>query len=327
MTVLGGCGSGNAANKENGDVQKEASSSGNVSRGDNAAGGIREIKHAMGKTEIEGTPQRIVTLYQGATDVAVALGVKPVGAVESWAQQPMYDYLKEELADTVILGSEAQPNVEEIAKLKPDLIIASKLRNEKIYENLKAIAPTVTHETVFQFKETVELMGQALNKESEAAELLQAWDARVADFTGKISAKLSGEWPVTVSILNYRADHARIYVTGYAANILNELGFIRTEYQQKEADEGKVVISLTDKEAIPSMNAGTIFYFKGGFGEDEAVNKSYEEWTTHPLFQQLDAVKNNRVFQVDEIAWNLGGGISNANVMLDQLYEHYGLEK
>lgn len=54
----------------------------------------REITHAMGTTTIEGTPTKIVTLYQGATDVAVAMGIKPVGAVESWAEAPFYNYLK-----------------------------------------------------------------------------------------------------------------------------------------------------------------------------------------------------------------------------------------
>ncbi len=52
----------------------------------NTESSSREITHAMGTTTIEGTPTKIVTLYQGATDVAVAMGIKPVGAVESWAE-------------------------------------------------------------------------------------------------------------------------------------------------------------------------------------------------------------------------------------------------
>ena len=48
----------------------------------------------MGTTEIKGKPKRVVTLYQGATDVAVSLGVKPVGAVESWTQKPKFEYIK-----------------------------------------------------------------------------------------------------------------------------------------------------------------------------------------------------------------------------------------
>lgn len=290
---------------------------------------VRVVEHAMGKTEIKGTPKRIVTLYQGATDVAVALGVKPVGAVESWVQQPIYKYLSDDLAETSIVGQETQPNLEEIQKLKPDLIIASKLRHEKIYDQLSQIAPTVTHETVFKFKDTVELMGKAMNKEEDANKLLSDWDNRVADFKEKISAKLGDEWPIEVSVLNFRTDHARIYVTGFAGDILNELGFIRPESQKKAAEEGNVVLKLTTKESIPSMNANVFFVFNadGHNADAEAIQRTYEEWTNHPLWKNLDAVKNERVYMVDEVAWNMGGGYISANDMLDQIYKRFDLEK
>ena len=288
---------------------------------------VRVVEHAMGKTEIKGTPERIVTLYQGATDVAVALGVKPVGVVESWLENPIYTYLRDDLKDVIIVGLETQPNLEEIAKLKPDLIIASKLRHEKVYDQLSLIAPTVTHETVFKFKDTVELMGKAMNKEEKANALVTDWDKRVADFTEKISAKLGKEWPIEVSVLNFRADHARIYVTGYAGDILSELGFVRSDYQQEEAEKGTVVVKLTDQESIPNMNADVFFLFLSDPGQDNAVQKTYEEWTNHPLWKNLDAVKANQVYQIDEVAWNMAGGLISANTMLDQLYEHFGLEK
>lgn len=290
---------------------------------------IRVVEHAMGKTELKGTPKRIVTLYQGATDVAIALGIKPVGIVESWVEKPIYDYLRDELEDTPIVGLETQPNLEEIAKLKPDLIIASKLRHEKIYEQLSQIAPTVTHETVFKFKDTVELMGQAMNKEDDAKKLLLDWDNRVADFKEKILAKLGDEWPIEVSVLNFRTDHARIYVTGFAGDILGELGFVRPETQRKAAEEGNVVLKLTTKESIPSMNADVFFTFvaDGHNADEEAIQRTYDEWTNHPLWKNLDAVKNDRAYIVDDVAWNMGGGIISANEMLDQIYERFGLEK
>lgn len=289
----------------------------------------RVVEHAMGKTEIKGTPIRIVTLYQGATDAAIALGVKPVGVVESWVEPPVYKYLRDDLADAVIVGEETQPNLEEIAKLKPDLIIASKLRHEKIYDQLSQIAPTVTHETVFKFKDTVKLMGQAMNKEAEAQKLLLDWDNRVADFKAKISAKLGNEWPIEVSVLNFRTDHARIYVTGFAGDILNELGFVRPEAQKKAAEEGNVVLKLTTMESIPSMNAEVFFIFAadGHNADAQAIQRTFDEWTSHPLWKNLEAVKNNRFYTVDEVAWNMGGGYISANTMLDQIYEHFGLDK
>lgn len=287
----------------------------------------RVIEHAMGTTEVKGTPQRVVTLYQGATDAAIALGVKPVGIVESWLEKPVYQYLRADLDGVPIVGLETQPNLEEIAKLKPDLIIASKLRHEKIYEQLSQIAPTVTHETVFKFKDTVELMGKAMNKQDKADQLLADWNNRVVDFNTKIAAKLGNEWPIEVSVLNFRADHARIYVTGYAGDILSELGFVKSEYQQQEAEKGTVVVSLTDKESIPSMNGEVFFIFLSDPGQDSAVQKTYEEWTSHPLWANLNAVKSGKVYQIDEVAWNMAGGMISANIMLDQLYEHFGLEK
>lgn len=214
--LAAGCGSSEA---------EQGSAEQNKDTSDSAGEESRTITHALGTTEIKGTPKRIVTLYQGANDAAVALGVKPVGIVESWAEQPVYNYLKEDLDGVQIVGQETQPNLEEIAKLKPDLIIASKIRHEEVYEQLSAIAPTVAHETVFAFDETVELMGQALGQEEKANEIMDSWNERVADFQVKIKEEMGDQWPQHVSVLNFRADHARIYVTGFAGSILSELGF------------------------------------------------------------------------------------------------------
>jgi iron complex transport system substrate-binding protein len=281
---------------------------------------VREIIHPLGTTQISGTPERIVTLYQGATDVAVALGVKPVGAVESWVEKPVYEYLRSDLEGVQNLGEENQPNIEEIAKLKPDLIIASQLRHEEIYDQLSAIAPTVTHETVFAYKETVELMGEAMNKQEEVDQILNDWNERVADFQTKAQEKLGEQWPLEVSILNFRADHARIYYTGFAGSILAELGFARPENQQSE--EWGVI--LEDKESITEMNADLFYIFNE---DDPAVEKSFDEWTSHPLWANLDAVKDEKVFMVDEVTWNMAGGVIAANLMLDDIYDRLELEK
>ena len=287
------------------------------------------IEHAMGTTEITGRPQRVVTLYQGATDVALALDVKPVGVVESWVQKPMYEYLREELSDTPIVGLETQPNLEEIAKLQPDLIIASKIRHEKIYDQLSAIAPTVSHETVFKFKETTELMGKALGKEEEASALVEKWEERVSHFKNEAQAKLGDQWPVEYAVLNFRTDHSRIYVSGYAADILSELGFNQPADHKKAAEEGQVVMKLTTMESIPAMNAQTFFIFAAdGHNPDaEAIQQTYDKWTGHPLWKNLDAVKNQRIYTVDDVAWNMAGGYMSANMMLDQVYEAFNIEQ
>ncbi|WMT29804.1 iron-siderophore ABC transporter substrate-binding protein [Bacillus aerius] len=281
----------------------------------------RTVESAIGSTEIKGSPKRVVTLYQGATDAAVAMGIKPVGVVESWLETPTYKYLRDDLKDVKIVGQETQPNLEEIEKLKPDLIIASKVRHEQIFDQLKEIAPTVATETVFTFKDTVKLMGEALDQQDKSKELLTKWDDRVADFKEKAKKNIKN-WPMNVSVVNFRADHARIYQTGFAGSILTELGF---EGPKNIKDKKQDIVTLTDKESIPQMNADVIYYFMDD--QDKAVEKAYKEWTSHPLWKQLDAVKAKQVHKVDEITWNMAGGIIAANMMLDDIYDRLGLDK
>ncbi|WP_066188126.1 ABC transporter substrate-binding protein [Gracilibacillus timonensis] len=281
---------------------------------------VREVTHAMGTTTIEGNPKKIVTLYQGATDSMISFGITPVGAVESWQQQPMYDYLKDDLEGVTYVGQETQPNLEEINKLEPDLIVASKVRHEEIYDQLSAIAPTVMEETVFAFKDTIHLIGEATGEQNKAEEILTEWNDRVTDFQNKAETEFADTWPYHVSVLNFRADHARIYLTGFAGSILQELGF---QPPKQLSDDTQDIIQLTDKESIPEMNADVFYYFI----QDEAAETTYDEWTEHPLWQELDAVQSDQVYQVDEITWNLGGGIHAANLMLDDIYDRLDLEK
>jgi iron complex transport system substrate-binding protein len=72
------------------------------------------------------------------------------------------------------------------------------------------------------------------------------------------------------------------------------------------------------------MNAEAFFIF---MSDDQAVENTYQEWTEHPLWENLDAVQNEQVFRVDQVAWNMAGGIESAHIMLDQLYEHFELEE
>ncbi|MDN6631395.1 MAG: iron-siderophore ABC transporter substrate-binding protein [Staphylococcus equorum] len=288
------------------------------------------IKHAMGTTEIKGKPKRVVTLYQGATDVSVALGVKPVGAVESWTQQPKYDYIKDDLKDTKIVGQEPSPNLEEISKLKPDLIIGSKVRNEKQYEQLSKIAPTITHDTVYKFQDTTKMMGKALGKEEKADELLKNYDDKVAQFKKDAKAKYGDQWPMSASVINFRPDHARIYASGYAGDILHDLGFKRPEGQQKQVDKGKDIIQLTSKESIPLMDADHIFMFKSNTTDKDAelTKKTEADWTSSNQWKNLNAVKNDEVSKnVDEITWNMAGGYTSSLELIDDLYKKLDIEK
>ena len=106
------------------------------------------IEHAMGSTTLDKTPQKIVVLSNEGTEALLALGVKPVGAVQSWLGDPWYDHITDDMQGVEVVGTESEVNLEKIASLKPDLIIGTKIRQEAVYDQLSAIAPTVFSETL-----------------------------------------------------------------------------------------------------------------------------------------------------------------------------------
>lgn len=271
----------------------------------------------MGKTEVQGTPAKVATLFQGATDSALLLGVKPVGAVESWIEQPWYHYIRDKMDGVANLGSENQPDLEQLISLKPDVIIASKTRHEKIYEQLSAIAPTVMTEEVHFWKESLSLSAAALNKEDEESRFLTEWEGKVAEFKEKMGDKLQLE----VGIVDFRADHARIVYTGFSALVLEELGIARPASQKGE----EWGVQLTSKENIPQMDADLIFDQTSTSRDDGRLDLR-KEWSDHPLWQNLRAAQSGSVYEVDTAVWNNGSGPIAAMEMLEDLYEIYGLQ-
>ncbi|MFP3121693.1 iron-siderophore ABC transporter substrate-binding protein [Ectobacillus funiculus] len=278
------------------------------------------VKHAMGTTEIKGTPKRIVILTNEGTEALLAMGIKPVGAVQSWLGDPWYDHIKDKMKDVQVVGTESEVNVEAIAALKPDLIIGNKIRQEKIYDQLNAIAPTVFAETLRgDWKENFKLYAKAVNQEEKGNEVLKKYDDHVAALKKKLGDKVNQE----VSVVRFMAGKTRIYYTdSFSGVILNELGFKRAKQQEAlftpDNKLGNLAIEV-GKEAIPQMDGDLLFYFTYAPAGDQAALDTEKDWTNDPLWKNLNAVKSGNVHQVDDAIWNTAGGVLAAEQVLDEI--------
>lgn len=260
-------------------------------------------------------PLRVITLFQGATDCAVVLGVTPCGVVDSWSEKPTYRYLREALGAVPHVGLETQPSLEDIALLKPDLIVASRFRHERIAPLLRQIAPVLMLEEVFEFKKTLALMGVALQRQQQADDILDRWRQRVARLRQQLQQTFAGRWPPTVSILDIREDHIRSYLpASFPGSVLSELGF---NWSDGSREASGVSIKLTSKESLAVVNADIFFVFLRA--QNAAVQRNYESLVQHPLWQQMRAPQQGQVWQVDGVAWSLSGGMLGANLMLDDV--------
>jgi iron complex transport system substrate-binding protein len=311
--LLAGC--SNQAAQQGGNGQ---GGQGAQSGGDDAAQ-VRIVQHAMGSTELKGTPKRVVILTNEGTEALLALGIKPVGAVKSWLGSPWYDHIKAQMDGVANVGEESQPNLELIAGLKPDLIIGNKLRQEKVYDQLKAIAPTVFSETLRgEWQGNFKLYAEAVNKKAEGDKVLADFDKKTADVRQKLGDKINTK----VSVVRFMSGDTRIYYNDtFSGIIMKKIGLARPASQNKE----EFAATNVTKERIPEMDGDVLFYFTYDTGDGKA-SKVEQEWINDPLWKNLNVVKQGKAYKVSDAVWNTAGGVIAANLMVDDLAKHLGVK-
>lgn len=275
----------------------------------------RMIQHAMGESEVTAEPKSIIVLDNGTLDNLLALGIKPVGAPTVFLEDPYPSYLKDQTEGIQNIGTIDEPNLETIASLNPDLILGSKDTHEAIYEKLKQIAPTVFVETLgATWQDNFTLQAEAIGKQAESKTLLDNYFARLDDFKEQMGDRLN---ETTVSLLRPRSDHVRIYLKdSFSGSVLVDAGLPRPQIQDKDEFAMKVT-----EEQVADMDAKVILWFSR-----DSDNLIKAKLINNPLWENLEAVKSNRVYEVNWETWLSGLGYQAANLLVDDLFEHI-LEK
>jgi len=183
------------------------------------------IKHAHGETVIPAAPQRVVTWGWSSSEAAIALGTVPVGFptfrsegldldVVPWVQEAIN---AAGVDQPVYLDNAASPPIEQIAALKPDLILAvySGITEDE-YKLLSQIAPVVAYPTTpwtASWQETITIVGEALGKADEGRAMVAELEQFIKDEAAKHPV-LAGTSAVTMIDYNgaaaiHSADDAR----------------------------------------------------------------------------------------------------------------------
>jgi iron complex transport system substrate-binding protein len=134
------------------------------------SGDCRLVEHSMGKVCIPQNPQRMIALNPAALGNAIALGLKPIASVFEYDGQPP-NHLAGKTNGIESLGEWAQPNIERMALLKPEVMISWQHNHEAIYSHLAAISPTLFYDwiggnvNIDNWKHYFDFMAEALNRQ------------------------------------------------------------------------------------------------------------------------------------------------------------------
>ncbi|MEH1166168.1 iron-siderophore ABC transporter substrate-binding protein [Micromonospora sp. CPCC 205539] len=279
-------------------------------------GETREITHAMGTTKVPAEPKRVVVLDTDKIDTALSLGITPVGAATAGEAKSWPTYFGEDkLASIKEVGVLGEPDLEAINALKPDLILGSKFRQEKFYDELAAIAPTVfTDKVGITWKENFLLDGKALGREQQAKDLLGTYEKRAKEF----GASLGNAATRKVSIVRFMPTAIRVYgPESFSGIVIGDTGLGRTERQMLAAKEDKRFDQVSP-ERISEVDGDVIFVT--AYGDKGVAEQAKASGST--LWKGLSAVKAGKAYPVSDEVWMTGIGVTAANKILDDLQKN-----
>ena len=188
--LLAGCSTGPA-----GGSGGETSASASESAGSGSEAAFpRTIEHAFGTTEIPEQPERVAAVSWVNQDIALSLGVVPVGVAATeygGNENQSTDWFDAKLEE---LGGEAPVQYSEtdgldyqaIAATEPDVILATYSGiDEEQYSKLSEIAPVVAYpEGTAPFgtpwQDSTRIIGEALGKEDEAEQVVADVEEQMA---------------------------------------------------------------------------------------------------------------------------------------------------
>src|SRR5277367_3150559 len=152
------------------------------------------ISHVFGETTVPEPPKRVVSAGFTGQDNLLALGVVPIAVTNWFGDQPfaVWPWAREKLgnANPVVLNLDNGIQVQQIAGLNPDLIVATDAGvDEDTYQKLSAIAPTIPQSDGYAFfepwKEQATAIGRAVFQPVQMKSLINGVDQAFAGVADK----------------------------------------------------------------------------------------------------------------------------------------------
>lgn len=262
------------------------------------------VTHALGTTTIDAKPERVATIGWSNQDVALALGIVPVGMdtqVWNWtgdAALGVYEWTQDAIdalggEEPVLFSTSDGTDFEAIADTSPDVILAAQSGlDEDSYNTLSEIAPVVAYPDVAWFtswRDTITVNAEALGLASEGEQLVADLETEIADATA--DQDFAGKTAAFFSISAADLSTLYIYTEGDARTaFLGDLGFDLPQIAIDAAANGSFYEQFSAENVDKLADVDVIVTY--GDGDVLAALQA------DPLWNTLPAVRDGAVVEV-----------------------------
>jgi iron complex transport system substrate-binding protein len=291
LTLLGACGDGaeapvvespeSTAPAAQSEQQPEAASN------DVKAGSTRLYTDALEReVEIPVQPERVVALW--SLGDMLLLGTKPVASTSNLLRF----YTDEQVADVFNLGESNY--YESTLSMNPDLILVSSRTAPEELEAYEKIAPTVAMPFFGDAFTSLSMVADVLGRQKEEQMHLDAYAQKVLTAQAAIKDEVApGE---TAFVMQFAQKAIYSYPSYVFPTIFQDLGFTLHEKQAEMEKSGDLKPVQLSEEILMEYDTDRIFVIIN----DEDSRGTFEELAQGPVWRNLQAVKNNRVYLLNQ---------------------------
>ncbi|WP_136519221.1 iron-siderophore ABC transporter substrate-binding protein [Cellulomonas telluris] len=261
------------------------------------------LENTFGETVVEEKPEAVASVAWGNHDVALALGVVPVGMAEQtygdddgdgihpWTYEALEELDGTGDALPALFDESDGIDFAAVADTAPDVVLAaySGLTEEE-WTTLSEIAPTVSYPEVAwgtNWRDMALTNGRALGLEDEAQEKIDEVEQQIEDaladrpdVAGKSVAYLYVDPTDLSSIGVYTKIDARV-------QLLSDLGMTLPESVESFEDDGLFYVDLSAEQADTIADADMVAIYG-----DETLLPTLQ---AHPLWSKIPAIANGAV--------------------------------
>ena len=245
------------------------------------------LQDERGRFTLDKTPQRIVVLELSFVDALAAVDVSPTGVADDNDPSRILADVRARLKPWQSVGTRAQPSLEAISALHPDLIVADSSRHAGIYAALRQIAPVLLlksrNETWEENLQSAAIIGKVVGKDKEMQQRLALHRQKMAAFSRQL--------PAGASVLFGTSTQT------YTGSVLTALGL------KVPPPIGGAPMAAINFEQLLALNPQWLLV--AHYRSESIVKK----WQQDSLWPMLQAEQKGQVAAVDSNSWARMRGI------------------
>jgi iron complex transport system substrate-binding protein len=278
---------------------------------DNAITGFpRTITDGAGRElTFDSPPQRVVALYNDNYGMLATLDVRPVAALANGEMLADPTYFENGESIPSVAGPDGEIDLEIIASVKPDLILAYSLEEAQAMETIAPVYIPSDGSGLEALYARLRAIATIFGLEEEA-------EQRIANFQDRFEAYKTLA-PRDVSIVLAAPEEDNLNSMWIRANtsedcqILNEIA--RCDWPNLGSNSGSWSYQ-TSTEGLLDLNPDYIYYKTKW---DGTLEELYEYVKSDPLWAELDAVQNGRLLHVLGYGNPIASSLPAATKLLD----------